>query len=130
MTKQIASINLEGKIEIAKLKKIYKEIDAAPVVTADPQIIALDVDKGILDRETAAAARLYPPGTVEKAKIEHAERLREIMIAQSKDALTNPTARGLPDLATNSDGGKEEKELINDNTFRGTTEDQTRGAGK
>ena len=127
MTKQIATINLEGKIEINKLRQIYKEIDAAPVVVGDPNVIGNDVDRGILDRETASRARLYPSGTVERAEIEHAKRLREIMLAQSP--MKNAGARGVNDLAIQQNG-KDEKVLANDNTFNPSTEDQTRGPGK
>lgn len=86
VSKIIANILLSHKIDRVTLEKIEDEIDKAPCVTGDPDSIRQDVEAGILDVELASRLRLYPEGTAEKAKADHAERLARIKASQTSGA--------------------------------------------
>jgi len=55
--------------------------------------------------DLASKLRGYPEGEVEKAKVDHAERAKRILAAQ-----TNMTARGIMDLGNDPAGGRKEKD--------------------
>jgi len=116
------------------LKTIISEIDAAEVITTDPDVIKQDFESGFVSLETASLARGYPEGEVAQAKLDHAERLARIAVAQSSaptDSVDRPAARGVPDADPSpSTSPKDEKSASRDNTFRGNTDDQTRGRGR
>ena len=65
--KHVADITMGDKVSVEELRAIHTEIDAAVIAVTDPEIIAADVQEGLLSRETASKARNYPKGEVEKA---------------------------------------------------------------
>jgi hypothetical protein len=140
IARRMARVLLGPKISAEELTKIDREIDAAVVVTTDPDIVKTDFDAGFVGLETASKIRGYPEGEVEKAKRDHAERVARIAIAQSEGAgaparngaggLANAQSRGVKDLSANADGGRQEKETSRDTTTDESTASKVRGAGK
>lgn len=134
IAKRMARVLLGPKVSAETLQKINSEIDAATVVTTDPEIIKSDFESGFVGLDMASKLRGYPAGEVERAKTDHADRIARIAVAQTEGAgaggLDNPGARGVGDLAGDKKGGKAERKAANDTTAKETTEDQTRGKGK
>lgn len=82
--KQIALTMLRGKATPATIDKVMGEIDKANYITSDPEEIQIDVEAGLVTRETASNARGYSgKDEVSKAKEEHLERLKAIAVAQA-----------------------------------------------
>jgi hypothetical protein len=92
--KEIALIQLGGKIDDDKLDQILKEVDRSTAPTAEPEEIRSDVEVGLVSRETASEARGWPKGEAEKAKEEKIEIETARAEAQSKGNV-NLAARGL-----------------------------------
>lgn len=135
VAKRIVRITLGTRVGNSKLREIESEIDKDPVVLGDPQVIETDVVNGLVDLETASAARGYPKGVVEKAKADHAERLARIAEHQAKPNLdpngSDPGARGVPDQSGNPKAGDEEKTASQkDQTTRDQVKPRVRGEGK
>jgi hypothetical protein len=142
IAKRMARVLLGPKVAADVLGEIYKEIDGAVVITTDPVIVKQDFDAGFVGLDTASKIRGYPAGEVEKAKQDHADRVARIAIAQSEGGgagapakpggMGNPAARGVQDLASNKQGGKDEKKVAGNTDIKkdGDTQDQTRGKGK
>jgi hypothetical protein len=129
ISKQIATKMLSDKISVDELDAIYKEIDEAESITADPDIIWIAIDKGVLDLKRAAKLLGFPEAAVEAAAKDHAERLARISKSQSKPGA--PAARGVPDLSGNpTQEGKEEKERSRDTTKEASTAPKVRGEAK
>jgi len=107
LAKRIALLILGNRVSNETWAKIEAEIDAAQVVSIDPEVMKNDHEAGFVSTETASRARLYPEGESEQAAIDHAERAARIAIAQSSVA----TADGSQD-AVNQDpeAAKEQKE--------------------
>lgn len=135
VSKIIANILLGSRVSDETLNKIGNEIDKAEVVYIDPQTIGSDLEHGIVSLETASKARLYPPGEVAQAQLDHMNRLKSIAISQSQGTgselgLQNPDARGVPDAAPNPGlGAKHEKTSSRDTTQDPIPQDKTRGQG-
>lgn len=134
VAKRQATIVVGHLIPNKDLKNIHAEIDAATVVTTDPNVIEKDFEAGFVSLETASAARGYPKGEVEKAKKDHAERLARIAAAQSPvptDIVDRPASRGIPDADPEPGSSPaDEKKESRDNTQRDDTRDRTRGDGR
>jgi len=96
--KQIAITTLETRIPYDTLETIKEEIDKAVVTITDHQTIREDHKEGLVSDKTASLALGYPPGDVEKAQDDHAERAARIVSAQMKVA-----NRGTPDLQNQDD---------------------------
>jgi hypothetical protein len=136
VAKRICDVILGSKVRSDVLQKIKDEIDQDPVVIGDPAVIETDVVNGLVDLETASAARGYPKGVVEKAKADHADRLARIaesqasaagMQAQAK-AAGDMAARGVPDLSGNPKAATEEKAASQkDQTTRTDVKPRVRG---
>lgn len=125
--KQIAHVLLGDKIPHATLITIEAEIDKAEYTESDPEIIAKDVEIGLVDLVTASTARGYEGQKhVDLAAAEHAERAARIAKAQSEAA---NAARGVNDLSIDKDGSKE-KDKSKDTTLDKKVTDKTRGEGK
>jgi len=118
--KQIVTIDLAHKISEEKLAKMHREIDAAPVIFSDPDVLKEDIEAGLIDLEAASKAKNYPSGSVAKAKEDHAERIARIAESQGQ-------ARGTPDLGGIQNASKNEKQ---DKTLDDVPKDTTRGEGK
>lgn len=130
VAKQIASIVLSTKVSSQTLDKIHKEIDSAPVILGDPQIIEMDVQNGLVSTKTASLARGYPPGEAEEAEQDHTRRLARIAASQQSASNGDAGARGVSDLSANPNAGKEEKTASQkDQTVRDSVQDRTRGLG-
>lgn len=124
IAKKIAKKMLAHTISLEDLDKIYAEIDKAPGVTSDAEIISMSVERGILDKGTAAQLLGYPKGVVEKANEEHVERATAIAKAQSDAS----AARGVPDLSANpTEDIKKEKEASRDTTLDDDDSSKVRG---
>lgn len=84
------------------LDKINKEVEEASVIIGDSEELKSDIELGLIDAETASKAKGYPEGVVEKAKTEHADRVKRIAESQAQ-------ARGTPELGGVANASKEEK---------------------
>lgn len=84
IAKRIAKLLVGQTATIAEMKSIDSEIEASAVIVSDPEVIAIDIENGLVSTELASKIRGYPEGEVEKAKIDHAERAARIALAQSK----------------------------------------------
>lgn len=131
VSKRIARLSVARSVSVETLAKIDKEIEAAKGYTVDPEVIAKDVEIGILDLETGAELRGYPEGTPEKAADDHAERLARIAESQaSAKPDPNAAARGIADQDENpAGGGKQEKKKSLDTSADGKVADKQRGDG-
>ena len=105
MAKEIVRITLGNKVSNKMIDKIEKEIDSAPTMTSDPTTIALDWTNGFVSTETASIARGYTKEEAAKAKIDHAERIANVLKAQT----TPGQARGNPDGQVGQATGVDEK---------------------
>jgi hypothetical protein len=90
------------------LQTISKEIDKAPNMTADPEVIRADVETGLVSKTLGSKLRGYPDGEADKAKKEHVDRLAAIAEAQA-EAKEDQTARGVADLGSDPNASKGEK---------------------
>lgn len=84
IAKLLARTLLRNKVSQDKLAFIEQEIDKAEVISIDPELVAKDVELGLLGNELASKIRMYPEGEAERAQQDHTERLRRILIAQTK----------------------------------------------
>lgn len=100
---------LEEGTDAKLFTQMLDEIDASEVLGATPDDLRKDAELGLVDLETASAARLYPERSVQKAKKDHAERIARIQAAQTANSM-NADARGVPDLADSKGGAKAEKQ--------------------
>lgn len=125
LTKQVAKILVGHKISYEELETIYNEIADAEVIITDPQVIRDDLEAGLLSTQLASTLRGYPIGEVEQAKIDHAERIKRIAVAQSSAAING--ARGVNDLDTENNTGSEEKTLSRQTDLDSVVTNKTRG---
>lgn len=96
-SKKIAKLLVGPDISQKEWKTIVTEIEEARTLTSNADQIIADHQEGLVSDETASEARGYPPGEVEKAKKDHAERLKRIMEAQGgPDGMG--AARGIKDM--------------------------------
>lgn len=84
------------------MDQINGEIDAATIIVSDPEELSRDIELTLIDPEAASLAKGYPPGSVEKAKAAHAERVARIAESQMK-------ARGANDLGGLDNASRSEK---------------------
>lgn len=115
-----------SKVSRETMLKIEKELEDAPILCSDPEILRLNVEAGFLDCQGAADASLYPVGTAEKANKERADRLAEIAASQASAS----QARGVPDAGADPNAGSKEKKLAKDNTGKADPSSAVRGDGK
>lgn len=123
VAKRIAKTILDGKVNNTVMKKVYSEIDASKYLTGDYMSIASDFELGIVDPETAAEARGYDPGLVQKAQDARVKRMAETAIAQSQGGGSGAAGQA---AARGGDGGgnpKDEKKTSQDS-------DKSEGGGK
>jgi hypothetical protein len=104
ISKQIAVLNLETRLDYETIEKIKVEIDKARVVVTDHETIREDHKEGLVSTETASKALGYPDGEVEQAKLDHADRAARIALAQSK-----VNQRGVADMQDPGDGELDKK---------------------
>lgn len=132
--KRQAKIALSSKITSEELAIIDNEIDMAPAMVSDPEVILAASEAGLVGNELASKLLGFPPGEVEKAKVDHTDRLARIAIAQSEGAAAGAAVggkeRGVPDTGADPKAGKVEKKNSRDTTKEPIVEDKTRGKGK
>lgn len=109
IAKQITTIMLGPHVSLETLRKVHKEIDAAKILTTDPDTIEMMVKNALLSNETASLALGAPSGEVEQAKKDAAERAANIMAVQQRNS---PAARGAPEADINAQGATAEKQGV------------------
>ena len=112
-------MTLSSKITIEKIIEIEKEIDATEVIV-NPEELHRDIELGLIDPEAASKAKSYPKGSVDKAKIAHAERVTRIAESQAK-------ARGVDDKGGIENASRDEKMNKEEDEIPGK---KTRGKGE
>lgn len=128
--KLIVTALLAGKVDLDTLQKIEKEIDAAEYTTSDPNTIIDSKNAGLVGDQTASEALGFAEDEYIKAREDHIARIKRIAETQGvASSGKNPAARGVGDLATDSGGGKDEKELSRETDLEKTTIPRTRGKG-
>ena len=126
IAKEVIEITLGHRVTNEELQKARQEIDDADVIVIDPEVIASDLENGLVSAKTASEARGYPKGDVEIAQKEQATRAAAIVAAQSRSA-----ARGAEDLDPDpKKSAEEEKEESRQRDLDAQNEDKTRGKGK
>jgi hypothetical protein len=119
--KKAVELNIGADLSYETLEKIKSEIDKADVVFSDPDTLSKDLEQGLISVESASLAKTYPKGEVDKAKNDHAERIKRIAESQAQ-------ARGTPDLGGLANASRTEKQ---DQDMKGIVpQDDTRGEGK
>ena len=91
---------------------MHDEIESAKVIVADPDIIKVDLEGGLVGTQLASQIRGYPEGEHLKAQEDKAKRL-----AMVKEAQSDGGARGDPDSDVDStdsrDREREATETLN-----------------
>jgi hypothetical protein len=119
--KKAVELNIGSDVSNEVLERINKEIDAAEVLFSDPDTLSKDIEQGLISLDSASKAKTYPDDEVEKAKEDHAERIKRIAESQAQ-------ARGTPDLGGIANASKSEKQ---DQDMKSTVpQDPSRGEGK
>lgn len=130
IAKRVAKIVVGNRTPREDMDKIDSEIDAAKSLTCVSEIIAKDVEIGLVDLETASEIRGYPKGSVEKAKKDHAERLARIAESQAANDPADAGARGVKDASGDPAGARKEKKESRETVKDDKVTDKTRGEGK
>lgn len=111
--KLLASTLLGGKVSAETLNKITKEIDDANYVVSDPDIVIAAHQEGLVGGEVASESLGYDKTQHTIAEQERVDRAAAIIAAQTKAGPkppeSDPAARGVPELSTNPQAGKDEK---------------------
>lgn len=123
--KRIVDLTIGNRVPYSTLQSIKSEIDSAAVVYSDPKDITMDLENGLVSLGTASKARGYPPGEVEQAAEDHAEKLKRIAISQMPDM----GSRGISELSVDPKGAKNEKNNARE-TGNLVPSDNGRGEGK
>lgn len=127
IAKEIVRKTLANKSSTQTILTINDEIDSAEVVVSDPDVIRKDIEAGIVSERLASIARGYPEGEVEQARLDHAERIRRIQVAQTPPDVG---ARGLDDLSADPEAAKREKQLSQSADLDGNRRRAVRGEAK
>jgi len=124
VAKQIVTTTIGHKIADKQLAAIHKEIDDAEVIVTDREVLTADLEAGLVSVAFASEAVGYPPGQVEQAKKDHAERLARI---QESQALKT---RGVDDTVAAEGDEDDEKDKTQDSALDDTGKKKTRGEEK
>jgi hypothetical protein len=131
LAKGIVQSLLGGKISMDDLSAINREIDTANYTTSDPQTIIQAVASGLCGEKTGSIALGFDDDEYEKAREDHAERVKRIAESQGvADGKGDPAARGVPDLSADPNAGAEEKAASRNTDLRDTTARRVRGQGR
>ena len=136
VAKSIATALLGGKVKVAKLEEIFREVDKADYTTSDADIIIRAQEAGLVGEQTASEALGFGPEEFKKAREDHAARAIRILQAQTSaqgevgKVAGQAQARGVGDLATDDDQGKEERKGATDTTTSTDKKKPQRGKGK
>ena len=104
LAKEAARKVIGSKVTNDELNDIFNEIDAADILTIDPEIIISEHEAGFVSTEYASKILGYPSGQVDQAKIDHADRASRIALAQSEAG-----ARGVADMSNDPNAAVDEK---------------------
>jgi len=119
--KKAVELSIGSDVSNETLEEINKEIDAAKIVFSDSDTLSKDIEQGLISLDSASQAKTYPDDEVEKAKTDHADRIKRIAESQSQ-------ARGTPELGGISNASRSEKD---DSQMKGIVpQDDSRGEGK
>lgn len=99
IAKKIVRTLLGSETSYSVMQAIEREIEAAQTLTTDPDVIAAMHMEGLVAGEEASVAAGFSKGSFEKAKTEHAERLKLIADSQGGPENASP-ARGISDAGT------------------------------
>lgn len=114
MNKKIVDVVLGIKVTASTIDKINKELSTAKGSTSNPTIIATDLTMGTVSKATASILRGYPEGESDAANKDHLDKLAAIAQSQSSPntnpIITNPAARGLPELGGDPNASSKEKQ--------------------
>lgn len=124
ISKQMVLTLLGGKMSVEEIDKILAEIDTADCYTANPDIIFLAIENGVMSLEIAAKLLGLPKESVTDAAMDHAARAARVAAAQ---ASPEPAARGIPDLSANLGAAAAEKKASTDTTVDTTVTSKQRG---
>jgi hypothetical protein len=92
LAKRIVQVMMGPHMSQDEIEKSMKEIDAAEVIVVDSEILAQDIESGLVSLETASSMRGYKAGEVEKASEDRAKRAAAVALAQSKVAMAGVSA--------------------------------------
>ena len=121
VSQQIALTLLTGCVTQDEMDKIYEEIQNAPGVTADPETIALILEKGVIDLGNAAILLGVPKDAPGKAILEHEARLERIAKASQSNS---------PDTETDPNAAGQSRERERETATTGDAKARQRGRGK
>lgn len=132
VAKSIAVALLSGRVSVAKLDVIFKEIDDAKYTTSDAEIILKSVEGGLCSEKVGSEAIGFADGVYLQARLDHAARAKRVLEAQTsaKTEQGNMAARGMGDLDADKESGKEEREEATDTTTSEDKKKPQRGEGK
>jgi len=129
IAKQVARILVGHRVSQPTLMEIDDQIEATEVMITDPEQIRLDHEEGLVGTELASKLRGYPLGEVERAKTDHLDRIKRIVIAQGGGSAMN-SARGVGDLDVDSHTAENEKKVSRQTDLDDTVTDKTRGPAR
>jgi hypothetical protein len=124
---QMVQTLLGYKMSVEEIDAILKEIEDAPCYTANPDIIFLAIENGVMSLDIAANLLGLPEESVKKAADDHAARAARVAAAQAKP---DAASRGVPDMSADPNAAKGEKKASLDTTVDPTVADKQRGQGK
>lgn len=122
IAKQMVTSLLGGRVPVLTIKRIHDEIDGSPYLTSDPDTIIRAKDAGLVGDKTGSIALGFDDDEYLEAQQNHVERLKRIAEAQSAKL------PGGVDPDPQSD--REEKEVVQDDTFADTAGRRTRGKAR
>ena len=112
---------LDTKIPQEKMQEILNEIESAKYLTSDPETLNTHIENGLVSTKTASLASGYAEGEAEKAKQDHADRLKLIQDTQ--------TPRGITDLGTDPKASVAEKQRSQNSDNQDDSKKKVRGNG-
>lgn len=113
VSKHIATILLDGKVSSEVMDRVINEIKTGKYILSDPQVTLQANKAGLVSDVTASEALGYDSETeVAQAKKDRVERAVAVLAAQTSGGggVTNPAARGVPELDPNPGSGADERE--------------------
>ncbi len=119
LSKDIAKITLLDKVPAETMDKIFKEIDTARTIIANPEVLLDAHTAGVISDALTAEGLSLPPEDIEQAKKDRIERLEQTMKAQIKfgrkgldnNAQDNLGARGIDSSPESKQDAKGEKKV-------------------
>jgi len=127
IAKNVVAKLFTGYIDTETMDKITSEIDKSHYATSDPNIIVQAAAAGLVSEKTASQALGFSADEYLQARIDHAERAKRILEAQSEG---KEAARGVPDMSASRGEGSAERAEATDTTLKDSKEKPERGEGK